>query len=79
MYWSGMDGIAFFVRLFFKSKIFVLGQFSVAFHAVINLHYPIIPAGNKVKFDTVQLNIGNGYVMLYFLADLHSISSRKSY
>ena len=50
-------------KTIFKSNIFVLGQFSVAFHAVINIQNPKIPAGNKVKFETVQLNIGNGYVI----------------
>ena len=34
--------------------------FSVAFHAVVSENYPSISGGQKVKFDSVKLNIGNG-------------------
>ena len=36
------------------------GFFSVAFHATVNERYPTIGSGEKVKFDKLKLNTGNG-------------------
>ena len=45
--------------------------FSVAFHATITSNFPINVNGEKVKFDGVKLNTGNGYkLQIYFVSNL---------
>ena len=34
--------------------------FSVAFHATVVARFPTVTDGQKVKFDKVKLNTGNG-------------------
>ena len=41
----------------------IVDQFSVAFHATVSVDYPIINIGDKIPFDNVKLNIGDGYVI----------------
>ena len=44
-------------------------KISIAFHAVINTN-PVLMKGDKVKFNVLTLNDGNGYhwILVLFLA-----------